>query len=142
MSRFAPVAAHVDMCPVFRRLAECPRPVGVPSIPGPRRGAQAEETTPPLDARTLVLLVLEVLDGRRPLAHLAELTANHGLMCRLRVARQVRTTSLVGFRVCHPARHAAEISATVRRGRRVLAVAARADWRAGRWWLSDFVVLS
>lgn len=130
------------MCPVFRRLAECPRPVGVASIPSPRRSTPAEETSPPIDARTFVLLVLEVLDGRRPVAHLSELTADQRLVCRLRIARKVRATRLVGFRVCHPARYAAEISATVRRGRRVLAVAARADWRGGRWWLSDFAVLT
>ncbi|WP_154697386.1 Rv3235 family protein [Lentzea guizhouensis] len=44
-------------------------------------------------------------------------------------------------RVCHPTRLAAEIAATVRRDDRVLAVAARADHRDGRWLLTAFSVL-
>lgn len=104
-----------------------------------------------MDAGKLVSVVLEVLDGRRPVRLLREL-AVAGLAARL--AERVRAGSSSRLvrapRVCHPSRFVAEVSATVRRGgraggrsggQRVVAVAARVEHRGGRWWFTSFSVL-
>ncbi|GGU81682.1 hypothetical protein GCM10010178_85380 [Lentzea flava] len=89
----------------------------------------------------MVWVVLEVLDGRRPARILREVAAP-ALAARLGRLVRVRSTRLVRApRVCHPSRFVAEISVTVRRERRVVAVAARAEHRGGRWWLTVFSVL-
>jgi hypothetical protein len=95
-----------------------------------------------LDAARLVGVVLEVLDGRRSGRLLREI-AVPGLAARLGGTVRVRTTRMVRApRVCHPSRFVAEISVTVRRDARFAAVAARAEHRAGRWWLTVFSVLA
>jgi Family of unknown function (DUF6459) len=94
-----------------------------------------------LDAARLIWVVLEVLDGRRSARVLREVAVPR-LVARLSASVRVRTTRLVRPpRVCHPARFVAEISVTVRREGRVLAVAARAEFRGGKWWLTTFSVL-
>jgi hypothetical protein len=109
-----------------------PRPVWVP-VPEP--------PPPALDAARLVGVVLEVLDGRRA-GRLLRHVAVPGLAARLGSLVRSRTTRMVRVpRVCHPSRFVAEISVTVRRDERVLAVAARAEHRDGRWWFTAFTVL-
>lgn len=84
---------------------------------------------------------MEVLDGRRPARVLREM-AVPGVVARLGALVQVRTTRMVRApRVCHPSRLVAEISVTVRRDGRALAVAARAEHQGERWWLTAFSVL-
>lgn len=100
-----------------------------------------EPPPPLLDAVRLVGVVLEVLDGRRS-GRLLRQVASPGLAARLGRSVRPRTTRLMRApRVCHPSRFAAEISATVRREERVLAIAARAEHRDGRWLLTTFSVL-
>ncbi|WP_390827096.1 Rv3235 family protein [Lentzea alba] len=85
--------------------------------------------------------VLEVLDGRRP-GRLLRQVAVPGVAARLASAVRARSTRMVRApRVCHPSRFVAEISVSVRRGERVLAVAARAEYRGRRWWFTAFTVL-
>ncbi len=133
------------MPPVVRRLPTYEPPAGVALVPRPRTRPlwqpPPEPPSPPLDAARLVRAVLEVLDGRRSvrlLQHVAlpRLAALLGRSVRLRTTRLVRPP-----RVCHPSRFVAEISATVQRADRALAVAARAEHHDGRWWLTTFTVL-
>ncbi|MFD9706058.1 Rv3235 family protein [Lentzea sp. NPDC059081] len=135
------------MPPVVRRLAAYEPPVGVGLIPRPRprpRPVWVPEPEPPspaLDAVRLVGVVLEVLDGRRTARLLREI-AVPPLAGRLAALVRARSTRMLRPpRVCHPCRLVAEISVTVRRDERVLAVAARAEHRGGRWWLTAFAVL-
>ncbi|MEV6242393.1 Rv3235 family protein [Lentzea sp. NPDC051838] len=137
------------MPPVVRRLPAYEPPVGsaLDSIPRPRPRPRSAWVAPPevpppsLDAARLIWVVLEVLDGRRPARVLREV-AEPRLVARLGALVEVRTTRMVRApRVCHPSRLAAEISVTLRRDRRALACAARAEHRNGRWWLTAFSVL-
>ncbi|GLZ29853.1 hypothetical protein Lesp02_20430 [Lentzea sp. NBRC 105346] len=127
---------------MIRRLAAYEPPVGItaPVIPRPRWVPPPEPPPPPLDAHRLVRFALEVLDGRRPVGQLSGM-ARPPVMGRLRSRTRIRSTRLLRLRVSHPARLVAELTATVRRDDRVLAVAARAEWRGGRWWLVEFDVL-
>ncbi|WP_329789114.1 Rv3235 family protein [Lentzea sp. DG1S-22] len=134
------------MPPVVRRLPAYEPPVGgaVP-LPRPRpRPVWVPEPDPPspaLDPLRLVGAVLEVLDGRRP-ARLLREVAVPGLAVRLGAMVRARTTRMVRMpRVCRPSRFVAEMSATVRREGRVLAVACRVEHRGGRWWFTSFTVL-
>jgi hypothetical protein len=94
-----------------------------------------------LDAARLVGVVLEVLDGRRASRLLREV-AVPDLAAQLTSTVRARTTRMVRApRVCHPSRLVAEISATVRREGRALAIAARAEHHDGRWRFTTFSVL-
>ncbi|SER27662.1 hypothetical protein SAMN05216188_109270 [Lentzea xinjiangensis] len=133
------------MPPVVRRLAPYEPPAGVAVIPRPRPRPVPppvpEPPSPPLDATRLLGVVLEVLDGRRP-ARLLRQVAVPGLAARLGALVRARSTRMVRApRICHPSRFVAEVSVTVRREGRVLAVAARAEHRGGQWWLTAFTVL-
>ncbi|WP_428834116.1 Rv3235 family protein [Lentzea roselyniae] len=134
------------MPPVVRRLPAYEPPVGMPAvIPRPRPRPVwvpvPEPPSPELDAVRLVWVVLEVLDGRRSRRLLREV-AVPGLAARLGGTVRVRATRMVRApRVCHPSRFVAEISVTIRREGRAFAVAARAEHRSGRWWLTTFSVL-
>lgn len=134
------------MSPVIRRLPAYEPPLGITepcpmalAIPRPRWAPAEEPVPPPLDERHLVRTTLEVLDGRRPPTQLTPLMP---LPLIGRLQRRVRpgTTSLLRTRVCHPSQHVAEISATVRRGERVLAVVARAEHNRC-WRLTAFDVI-
>ncbi|MEU3649631.1 Rv3235 family protein [Lentzea sp. NPDC034063] len=136
------------MPPVVRRLPAYEPPVGVSGgfvIPRPRPKPVwvpvPEPPSPAFDASRLVAVVLEVLDGRRATRLLREvavpaLAARLGGLVRPRTTRMVRAP-----RICHPSRFAAEVSVTVRREGRVLAVAGRAEHRDGRWRFTSFTVL-
>ncbi|MDX3656833.1 Rv3235 family protein [Streptomyces sp. ID05-26A] len=135
------------MPPVVRRLPAYEPPVGSSGfvIPLPRSRPVwvpvPEPPSPALDAARLVGVVLEVLDGRRAVRLLREV-AVPGLAARLSGMVRASSTRMVRApRVCHPARFVAEISVTVRRSGRVLAVAARAEHRGGRWWFTSFTVV-
>ncbi len=137
--------AWFGMPPVVRRLPAYEPSAGMAHLPRPRsrpRWSPPPEPPPPaLDAARLVAVVLEVLDGRRARRLLREVAAPK-LAARLGASVRARTTRLVRApRVCHPSRFVAEIAVTVRRESRVLAVAARAEHRGGRWWLTTFSVL-
>lgn len=100
-----------------------------------------EPPPPALDAARLVGVVLEVLDGRRA-ARLLREVAVPALAARLGGVVRARSTRMVRVpRVCRPSRFVAEMSVTVRREGRVLAVACRAEFRGGRWWFTAFTVL-
>lgn len=100
-----------------------------------------EPPSPFLDAAGLVRAVLEVLDGRRS-GRLLRQVAVPVVAARLASVVRARSTRMLRApRVCHPSRFVAEISVTVRREERVLAVAARAEHRDGRWRFTAFTVL-
>ncbi|GHH60689.1 hypothetical protein GCM10017774_85500 [Lentzea cavernae] len=89
----------------------------------------------------MLWVVLEVLDGRRAVRLLREV-AVPGVAARLGGAVRASATRMVRApRVCHPSRFVAEVSVTVRREGRVVAVAARVEHRGGRWWFTSFTVL-
>lgn len=90
------------------------------------------------DARRLLVVVLEVVDGRRPLPQLAGVVDED-------VVRELRVVSgrlrLGRVRVCRVGAQVAELSGTVLRGERVLAVAARVEHLDGGWVCTVFKVL-
>jgi hypothetical protein len=135
------------MPPVVRRLPAYEPPVGSAGFVIPRPRSRPvwvpvpEPPSPPLDAARLLGFVLEVLDGRRA-ARLLRQVAVPGLAARLGGAVRARSTRMVRVpRVCHPSRFVAELSVSVRREGKVLAVAARVEHQAGRWWFTSFTVL-
>jgi hypothetical protein len=84
--------------------------------------------------------VLEVVDRRRPLAHLKPvltpaLLDSVGALCRARPgAHHGAAAKLSRIRLHQPQPGAAEVSATYVRGERVRAIAARVELTgAGRW---------
>ncbi|SDF92654.1 hypothetical protein SAMN05216553_104212 [Lentzea fradiae] len=102
---------------------------------------EPEPPSPALDAERLLAVILEILDGRRT-ARLLRQVAVPGLAGRLASLVRPRSTRMVRPpRVCHPSPLVAELSVTVRREARALAVAARAEHRGGRWWFTAFEVL-
>ncbi|WP_434438800.1 Rv3235 family protein [Lentzea sp. E54] len=137
------------MRPVVRRLPAYEPPVGgsgfAAVVPRPRPRPVwvpvPEPPSPALDAARLVGVVLEVLDGRRSARLLREVVvpALAGSLSGLVRARSTRIVRAPW--VCHPSRFVAEISVTVRRESRMLAVAGRAEFRGGRWWFTAFTVL-
>jgi hypothetical protein len=102
-------------------------------VPQPGRDQHAEA-----HQRVAVALrvALEVLDGRRPDAHLADIAAPDVLRYwrAARGQRRVRTPArLKAMRVCLPAPGAAEVAAVCAIDGRVRALAARFERRGGRW---------
>jgi hypothetical protein len=106
---------------------------------GPTRSARAD-LPPAADAgRSVVLLTLEVLTGRRPLAQLRGVTTP-GLFASLAGGRRPRWCAegtaplLLGrVHVCEPVDGVAEVSVVARRAGRAHAVAARLEGLDGRW---------
>ncbi|MGE3287939.1 MAG: Rv3235 family protein [Pseudonocardia sp.] len=103
-----------------------------------RRGA---DTAGPVDAlrdevETALLLVLEVLDGRRPAWQLSAHLAPEALRCVRSAARRGNGRSrLVSVRICRPTPAAAEVAAVYRLDGRARAVAARFEpGRSGSRW--------
>jgi hypothetical protein len=89
--------------------------------------------------RRLVILTLEALAGRRPLAQLQPMTSL-GVFAALSAGRRPRwcadgTSPLVvgPVHVCEPVDGVAEVTAVARRGGRAHAVAARLEGIDGRW---------
>jgi len=113
--------------------------------PGPTRTAErgvrarlsAAGQLPPARraAQVLATALVEVLSGRRPVGQLRAHCAP-GAYAAV-VSRAPNTPGapiqLISVRVCQPADGIAEVSATVRAGRRVRAIAFRVEGVQGRW---------
>jgi hypothetical protein len=106
---------------------------------GPAWSTRADLPSPADVGRSVVLLALEVMGGRRPLTQLRTLTTP-GLFAALASGRRPRwcadsTAPLVLGRVhvCEPVDGVAEISVVARRAGRAHAVAARLEGLDGRW---------
>ena len=140
-------AALLGMSPLLRPLARYEPPTGsgeaepVPfMVPAPRECPSPPETPSGVNPHRLISVVLEVLDGRRPVTQLSGLLADRALRAvRLRV--RPHTTTLRRVHTYCPTTRAVEIAATVSRGTRVLAVAARAELHGQAWQLATFDIL-
>jgi hypothetical protein len=141
----------------LRPLGNYEPPPGLPEVPsdqpplrlpaprsgGTRRRREVEDAK--VDVRRLLCVVLEVLDGRRPVVQLNDLFSDTALRA---VSRQVRLTGrgsrparLGRVHTSSPAPGAIEVAATISRGRRVHAVAARLELRGKVWTCTAFHVL-
>jgi Family of unknown function (DUF6459) len=121
------------LVPRLRRVRYEPAPGEPPSAPTP---VSSQPASPPRvgvadgmprHAQLVLQLVLEALDGRRPLGHLAPHFAPSALRY-LRAARRPRCgepARLTSVHVCRPGSDAAEIAAVYRLAGRARAVAAR-----------------
>lgn len=116
------------------------RPVRVPQLVL----AAAPPGEPPVEEVTLWMLVrrmLEVLDGRRPIAQLHSLlpgAAFEALLTRLRTIRPGTRHKLFRLRTCFPTKRAVEVTAVIEvtdpgGATRVIAAAARFERVGDRW---------
>uniref|UniRef100_UPI0035CB874F Rv3235 family protein n=1 Tax=uncultured Jatrophihabitans sp. TaxID=1610747 RepID=UPI0035CB874F len=130
-----PVATRHDRWLPFERATTLPGPPPPPlrpnGLPDPQRWA-----------RRLLVGLIETADGRRPLPQLASLlsvSVHRGLLTDFERVGAARTThwmrnaSVHSVRGCEPAAGVAELSATLRTGARLRAVALRLEERHGRW---------
>jgi len=106
---------------------------------GPTWSTRADLPSPGDIGRSIVLLALEVLAGRRPVTQLRGVTTP-GLFASLSGGRRPRwcadgTSPLVlgPVHVCEPVDGVAEVSVVARRAGRAHAVAARLEGPDGRW---------
>jgi hypothetical protein len=97
---------------------------------------------PVLWSRRLLVGIIEAAGGKRPLHQLAGVLSPsiaHGLRTDFHRAIALRTrhwahaATVRSVRVCEPCPGVAEITATLQHGRRVRAVALRAEADQGRW---------
>ncbi|MGY1637730.1 Rv3235 family protein [Geodermatophilus sp. SYSU D00742] len=114
-------------------------PAGFPAGFEPAWSGRADLPDPQLAGRRLLVLTLEALAGRRPLAQVQPL-ASVGVFAALSSGRRPRWCTdgnapvLLGrVHVCEPVDGVAEISAVARRSGRAHAVAARLEGIDGRW---------
>jgi hypothetical protein len=100
-------------------------------------------------SRRLLIGIIETAGGRRPLNQLTALlspSVAHGLRSDFeRAAVRGRphwtaTAAIGSIRACEPAENVAELSATVRAGTRVRAIAIRLEARHGRWCCTRLVL--
>jgi hypothetical protein len=106
---------------------------------GPTWSTRADLPDPRETGRRLIMMTLEALSGRRPLAQLRPLTSL-GVYTALGTGRRpawctTGTAPLIvgAVHTCEPVDGVAEISAVARRGGRAHAVAARLEGVDGRW---------
>jgi hypothetical protein len=106
---------------------------------GPAWSTRADLPSPAAIGRSIVLLTLEVMAGRRPASQLRSVTTP-GLFASLSGGRRPRwcadgTSPLVlgPVHVCEPVDGVAEVSVVARRAGRAHAVAARLEGLDGRW---------
>jgi hypothetical protein len=140
-------AAHTSV-PRLRALRYEPPPgapwplPAAPTIPEQRRRPDASPPEPPErdealhgTAVTVLRLVLEVLDGHRPPAHLHDHLARPALRSVRAAGRRGSGRSrLTSVRVCRPTTRAAEVAAVYRLDGRARAVAARFEiGSTGSW---------
>jgi hypothetical protein len=95
-------------------------------------------------ARRLVTSLVEVLDGRRPVAQLRGRLAEPAfaaLQTRVRNGRPSRPGRVQRVHTCHPAAGIVEVTATYGNGHRTRALALRLEHRAGRWRCTALRVL-
>ncbi|WP_188316678.1 Rv3235 family protein [Solihabitans fulvus] len=133
-----------------RPTRTAPRPTLVTVLP-----PDEPEAPPPLTgpiAWRLLSAVLETLDGRRTMPQLRGLVADsvhdairrevhghgHGHCVRTE-DRQIWRLHRV--RACHPAPGVVELAGTAGRGRRIRALAARAEQRGTRWICTEFAIV-
>jgi hypothetical protein len=110
-----------------------------PVEPGSAWRAAAQEV-----AARLVTGVVEVLDGRRPVAQLRGLLSEQvyaALQTRVRTARPTQPRRVHRVHTCHPAAGVVEASATFGTACRTHAVALRLEYRARRWRCTALRVL-
>ncbi len=131
----APIATRHDRWLPFE-LASPPAPRPVPplrphGLPDPEKWA-----------RRLLVGLIESADGRRPLHQLSallSLSVHRGLVADFERVGAARTThwlrnaGVSTVRGCEPARGVAELSATLRAGSRLRAIALRLEEHHGRW---------
>jgi hypothetical protein len=140
LSRRSPIPASrcVCCCPACRFPGRC-----TVRDPGPGRsdrGTRRADLPPAAEAgRSVMLLALEVMAGRRPVTQLRGVTTPR-LFTALAAGRRPRwcaegTAPLVLGRVhvCEPVDGVAEVSVVARRAGRAHAVAARLEGLDGRW---------
>ncbi|WP_066073003.1 Rv3235 family protein [Frankia sp. EI5c] len=121
-------------------LPRHPEPAAHRAPPAPSAAAEQSPPGQPPDPRrtaaVVVRLIVEVLSGARPMAHLAPWTtaALQNDLARTAAALTSRQPGQVrSVRVSEPLPGIAEVSAVVSRGPRVRALALRMESRAGRW---------
>lgn len=116
-----------------------------PSAPSPLRAALPD---PVQWGRRLLVGVIETAGGRRPLNQLTTLlspSVAYGLRSDFEYAARsgrphwTHTASVRSMRSSEPAENIAELSATVRSGARVRAIAMRLEVRHGRWCCTRLV---
>jgi hypothetical protein len=130
-----PIATRHDRWLPFE-LASAPAPRPAPplrphGLPDPERWA-----------RRLLVGLIESADGRRPLHQLAALlsvsvhrglTADFERVGAARTTHWMRNAGVNSVRGCEPAQGVAELSATLRVGPRLRAIALRLEEQHGRW---------
>ena len=106
---------------------------------GPSWSTRADLPSPAEAGRSVVLLALEVMAGRRPVTQLRGVTTP-GLFASLSGGRRPRwcaegtaPLALGRVHVCEPVDGVAEVSVVARRAGRAHAVAARLEGLDGRW---------
>jgi uncharacterized protein DUF6459 len=117
--------------------------------PPPQSAARAALPDPATWARRLLIGVIETAGGRRPLNQLAPLLSP-GVASGLRTDFELaalrgtphwtHAAVIRSVRASEPAENVAELSATVRAGQRVRAVAMRLEVRHGRWCCTRLVL--
>lgn len=140
---YEPPPVVADAAPA---AATCPAPSPAALHRHTPRGLRPSRQRPAPPPRAAVVFadaalrrILEVLDRRRPLAHLKPLVApavldSVGALSRARTGSGGAAAALQRMRLHQALPTAAEVSATYVRGRRVRAIAARVELTAtGRW---------
>ncbi len=146
----APVRPRVrPLAEVLGEIGPTPPPIPPVTTPPDRDQARLDHlahAVRPVVAR-LLTAVLEVLDARRPVAHLAAL-ADPAVLAALAAerARPRRGEGrLRGLRICPVSPDALEVAAVVARGERAQAVAGRLEHAAGApegaWRIAALVLL-
>jgi hypothetical protein len=119
--------------------ADLPKLAPVPDdVPEPR-AAPAEVTE--VNARRLLMFVVEATDGRRPQAQLAGLLSSGAMDEVSRVLRPGRHTRLGRLHTCRVSESAVEVAATITQNTRVRALAARLELDGETWKCTLFRVL-
>ncbi|WP_199439443.1 Rv3235 family protein [Umezawaea beigongshangensis] len=109
-----------------------------------RTGLPADDPLPrpDVDPARLVAVVLEALDGRRPVAQLRGLLSDDVLLwVRARARRSDVPSRLRTVRVGRPGPDAVELCGTASCGDRVRALVARLERRDDRWRCTVFALL-
>jgi Family of unknown function (DUF6459) len=139
----SPVAAYDRQLPFDRPRG---RRLVQPVAPSSMRAALPD---PGHWARRLLIGVIETAGGRRPLNQLTTLLSPavaNGLRTDFELAAQrgrphwTHAATVRSVRASEPAENVAELSATVRAGERVHAVAMRLEVRHGRWCCTRLVL--
>lgn len=113
----------------------------VPPTPVPAMRVAPKPRTAVLDARRLITVVVEAVDGRRQLTQLTRLLTSGALEEVERAVAPGLGTRLGRLRLCRVSPSAVEIAATLTQGRRIRALAARAELRDGAWKCTVFRLL-